>query len=545
MSKFDFNPLAYKKILIPCLKEFVLKQKLDSKSYHKILRKYPKTKQTLFTKAEIIAGFRYFSNKHDLPKFSSSLLEKIKMKPIRTMSGVVPVTILTKPYPCPGKCIFCPNDIKMPKSYLSQEPGAQRAAKNKFNPYNQIISRLKAYHAIGHSTDKVELIILGGTWSFYPQEYQIWFIKKCFDALNHFHPDKNIKLSSDNTETADLQQLTLAQKKNETAKSRCIGLSLETRPDYITPQELINFRKLGCTKVQIGLQSLDDKILKLNQRGHTTKQSQQAIKLLRLAGFKIQAHWMANLYGSDPQKDIKDFHKLFSDYHYRPDELKIYPVSLLSSAPLMDYYQKKLWQPYTKDQLLKIIVTIFSKIPSYCRVTRVIRDFSSDDIVAGSKTSNLRQLVDQQLKKDNQVIKEIRSREIRDKKVSLKDLSLKTISYKTSTGQEKFLQFVDKDNRIAAFLRLSLPKEKPFIKELKNSAIIREIHVYGQALSIGDRKKTKAQHSGLGTRLIKKAALIAKKEKYIQLSVISAIGTKQYYRSRNFTDGKLYQHLEL
>ena len=507
--------------------------KITTDNYLKALRKHPKAKGQMFAKSEVIAGIRAF----DFPK---SLIQKLQMKPIRTLSGVVPVTLLTKPFPCPGKCIFCPDDVKMPKSYLSAEPGAQRALANRFDPFHQVYTRLQTYYANGHSTDKVELIILGGTWSVYSEKYQIWFIKRCFDALNQFdgvRPCQSKRYQADGQTT--FKELEKAQTKNETAKTRCVGLSLETRPDWINEREIIKLRRFGCTKVQIGLQSLSDKILKANQRGHATKESKQAIKLLRLAGFKIQAHWMANLYGSTPRKDFLDFKKLFSNPAYRPDELKIYPTALLKTAQLMDFYQKKLWQPYTDEQLLKLLIKILPTVPAYCRVSRMIRDFSAKDIMAGTKVSNLRQTVEPKAKK----IQEIRFREIKDKTVKLTDLNLKIITYQTSVGKQKFLQFVTKDNQIAAFLRLSLPITKAFIKELEGSAVIRELHVYGQALDISQKAKT--QHLGLGTKLINKAIQITKTKKYTNLSVISSIGTKEYYRSRGFKDGKLYQHLKV
>lgn len=535
MSKFDFNPLIYQKTLKSLIKALKAIPTLTPEKYHKVLRKHQKLKGKLFSKSEVIAGIRQFNP-------SKKLIAKLLMKPIRTLSGVVPVTLLTKPFPCPGKCIFCPDDKKMPKSYLSAEPGAQRAALNHFDPYNQVFTRLQTYYANGHSTDKVELIILGGTWSVYPEDYQIWFVKRCFDALNNFNSQKGPSFLENKPQfsgKSTWNQLKKAQTKNETAQTRCIGLSLETRPDRITKKELINFRKFGCTKVQIGLQSLSDIILKLNQRGHTTKESKQAIKLLRLAGFKIQAHWMANLYGSNPKKDKADFQKLFKNPAYRPDELKIYPTALLKTAKLMDFYQKNLWQPYTDKQLLNLLVAILPKVPQYCRVSRMIRDFSADDIMAGSKTSNLRQLVEPKAKK----IQEIRFREIRKEKVKLKDLKLKIITYKTSVGKEKFLQYVTLNNQIAGFLRLSLPSTKPFIKELESSTVIRELHVYGQALNLGASAKT--QHLGLGTKLIQKAVEISQKQPCQKLSVISAIGTKEYYKKLNFKDGQLYQHLKV
>lgn len=497
MAKFDFNPKTYEKKLKPLIRELAA-----GKKYDKVLRRYPKTKTRLFTKAEVIAGLKHFG-------YPPSLVAK----PIRTLSGVVPVTVLTKPYPCPGRCLYCPNDPTMPKSYLPNEPGGQRAVTNHFDPFRQVFSRLETYRANNHPTDKVELIVLGGTWSAYPKTYQIWFIKRCFEALN-------------NQSSASLKE---AQAINETAKTRCIGLSLETRPDWITRQELINFRKLGCTKVQIGIQSLNNQILKLNQRGHSVAAIKKAIKLLRLFGFKIQAHWMANLFGADPKTDFADFKKLFSDKNFRPDELKIYPCSLIKTAPLMKYYQQGLWQPYSQAELTDLLVKILPIVPQYCRVSRMIRDFSSSDIVTGNKQSNLRQIVEAKLQNN---IQEIRSREIRNQPSG--KLTLKIITYKTSIGQEKFLQWVTDKNQICAFLRLSLSHKK-------STAMIRELHVYGQSLAIG--AKGKSQHLGLGSRLLKKAIKLA--AGYRQLSVISAVGTKEYYRCRGFTDGLLYQHFNL
>lgn len=522
MSKFDFNPKTYQTQLRPIIQELAA-----GKNYDKVLRRYPKNKTSIFTKAEIIQALRYF-------KQPLSLLGK----PIRTLSGVVPVTLLTKPYPCPGKCIFCPNDVRMPKSYLSAEPGAQRAAANNFDPYNQVTSRLQSYYANGHSTDKIELIILGGTWSAYPLPYKLWFIVRCFEALNEFKSDVKLALPRLSGEE-DWSCLFTAQKINETTACRCVGLSIETRPDFITLGQLIELRKMGCTKIQIGIQSLNNRVLKLNQRGHTIEATKKAIKLLRSFGFKIQAHWMANLYGSAPVKDIQDFKKLFSQKWYRPDELKIYPCSLIATAELMNYYRQKLWQPYSQTELMKVMVNVLPLAAEYCRVSRMIRDFSGDDIVVGNKATNFRQLVEIKAKK----IKEIRFREIKNQPAE--NLTLKIISYVTSIGTEKFIQFVTPDNKICAFLRLSLPRRNVGapIAELKNAALIRELHVYGSALALGQAGKI--QHLGLGKKLLIQAQKITQKAGYKKISVISSIGTKEYYRLQGFNSGELYQHLKL
>lgn len=457
-------------------------------------------------------------------------------KPIRTLSGVVPVALLTKPYPCPGKCIFCPNDVRQPKSYLSAEPGAQRAAANNFDPYNQVSSRLKMYLANGHTTDKIELIILGGTWSAYPLPYKIWFIARCFESLNEFRPDKKLSKPQISGE-ANWLKLLAAQKINETAKSRCVGLSVETRPDFITLGQLLELRKMGATKIQIGIQSLNNQILKMNRRGHTIAETKKAIRLLRSFGFKIQAHWMANLYGATPASDMADFKKLFSQKWYRPDELKIYPTSLIETAELMNYYRDGRWRPYTQKELMKVMVAVLPQVPQYCRVSRMIRDFSSKDIVTGNKMTNMRQLVEAKAKN----IQEIRWREVRGRRVAPEQLKLKITAYQTSIGTEKFLQFVTKDNRIAGFLRLTLPRSGGVIKELENAGLIRELHVYGPALKLGSRAVT--QHAGLGDQLLALAQTEA--QGYKKLSVISGIGTRQYYQKRGFSRGELYQHLQL
>jgi len=550
-----FRPSKYKLKLVAIIRQVEGKKRLSAKKWAQILKMYPKEESGFFSKSEVIAGYRKFAGKYGLKPFGEKIVELIRMKPIRTLSGVTPVTVLTKPYSCPGKCIFCPTDVKMPKSYLFAEPGAQRALRNKFDPYLQTYNRLKAFADIGHNTSKVELIILGGTWSFYPEEYQIWFAKRCFEAMSDFAEattDKNnfkktpkSKVKSEKLAKADWESLFKEQKRNEKAKSRCVGLVVETRPDYISKEEVIRIRKLGGTKVQIGYQSLKDSVLKANKRGHDVRATKRAMKLLRQAGFKIHAHWMANLLGSSPKRDVADFKKIFSDKHFRPDELKIYPTSLIESAELVVCYKSGKWKPYSKAELLEVISKGMLEVPEYCRVTRVIRDFSSDDIVAGNKKTNFRQIVETKLKKEGKKLKDIRFREIKDERVSFGDLKLKDLTYKTQVGIEVFLQFVTKSNKIVGFLRLSLPNVKSFIKEIDKSAMIREVHVYGKAVAIGKIRKGKPQHIGLGKRLIEEAKKRAEKEGFKDLAVISAVGTRIYYRKLGFVDGKLYQHMGL
>lgn len=506
------------------------------------------------------------------------------MKKVRTISGVTPVTVLTKPFPCPGKCVFCPNDVRMPKSYLSDEPGAQRALQNKFDPYLQTYNRLVAFKNTGHTTDKVELLILGGTWSAYTKDYQIWFVKRCFDAMNDFGEKYNTEMLptdipmpfveenleeingatftkrynrvisealvplsevAKKTEVSTWEELFEVQKFNETAQTRCIGLVIETRPDEINEAEVLHIRKLGATRVQIGIQSLDDKVLAMNKRGHDVAQTQYALDLLRQAGFKILAHWMPNLYGSTPEADIKDFYKLFTNPSIKPDELKVYPCSLIESAELMKYYKDGSWVPYTQEELLYVVKHSLIETPRYCRLNRVIRDIPSTDIVVGNKKTNFRQIAEGSIDSGSSLTKDIRSREIRDGNYDVSELRLKETSYSTNVSNEVFLEFVTPEDKIAGFLRLSFPTKQNFIDELIGCAIIREIHVYGKSIELGSSQNSAMQHQGLGKRLIERAKELSRNVGFERIAVISSIGTREYYKKRDFKLRNLYQICDL
>jgi len=581
--RYKFVPEKHKQELIGIINDLNTLEEYNEKKLGQVLKKYPKNGNQTYSKSEIIQGFRAFSEEFSWNE--AHFFDRLRMKPIRTASGVAPVTVLTKPYPCPGQCIFCPNDVRMPKSYLSMEPGAQRATQNAFDPYAQTMSRLKAFHFNGHRLNKIELIILGGTWSSYPRSYQIWFVKRCFDAMNDFtgkeafgRPDVELDmdfLDLDDTfhgdkieksynkivsgylkekldgklfhqiENASYESLEAAHQKNIMSKHRCVGLVVETRPDEISEAELVHIRKLGGTKIQIGIQSLNDKILQLNKRGHTVKRTRKAIALIREAGFKIHAHWMPNLYGATVNSDIEEFEHMFGDQDFRPDELKVYPCSLIESAELMTKYREGSWLPYTFEDLVDIMENVLPQVPEYCRVTRVIRDIPSHDIVVGNKLSNFRELATKRLKAQENSLRDIRSREIRTDKVHADDLTCDEIVYETSIGEEHFLQFVTTENRIVGFLRLSLPKKPVFLEEISNHAMIRELHVYGPVVQFGSTGDNKPQHVGLGTKLIERSVEIARDAGFKKLSVISAIGTKGYYSKQGFEDGPLYMHRSL
>lgn len=516
-------------------------------SLQSILKRFPKEGKGLYRHDELVEQYKRLRDSKEIVP-SKKIEERIRMKPTRTQSGVATVTVLMKPFACPGACVFCPNDISMPKSYISSEPGAQRALKNEFDPFNQTYNRIKALQNIGHDTDKVELIVLGGTCSFYPEEYIIWFTKRCFDAMNSFgeavYNTDNVPIDS-----ITWEKLLEVQRINVTSKCRNVGLVFETRPDYITEEEVIRLRRLGATKVQIGIQSLDDEILKLNRRGHTTKATKKAFELLRLAGFKIHAHWMPNLYGSTVKQDINDYKKLWTK-PYQPDELKIYPTSIIPNTVLEKYYRDGKYKPYTKDELLTVFVNTLPNTPRYCRLTRIVRDIPSNEIVDGNKSTNFRQIAEEEIRKRGKKIQDIRSREIKGESVTWNDIELETIKYNTSVSTEYFISYRTKiTDRICSFLRLSLPKKElsknNFIDELKDSAIIREVHVYGTVVNIGKESSGESQHLGLGKKMIEIAEGITKRNKYTKLSVISAIGTKEYYAKRGFKDTGLYMSKEL
>jgi elongator complex protein 3 len=550
---FDTN----KKELFRIIKEISLISSYDPNKVSKILINAKLINLGPLTKEKLRKAYYYLKSSNQLLLSSQRenyFLSNIKLKNIRTLSGVTPVTVMTMPYPCPGKCIYCPTELNVPKSYIPNEPGAQRAISNHFDPYRQTLNRLTAYKNNGHPTDKAELIIIGGTWSFYPIKYQIWFVKRCIDAMNDFSHKNKINIT-DNTKggenmSSSYKELKKIAMQNESSKSRCIGMSIETRPDFITQNELIHLRKLGVTKVQLGVQSLDNKILKRIHRGHKIKDTSEAFKLLRQFGFKIQVHWMPNLLGSTPKKDFIDYKKLCTNPLFMPDEIKIYPCSLIKRTELMKYYNDGKWKPYSYKELKQLIKKCILVTPRYCRISRIIRDISSEDIFVGNKKSNLRQDVESDILKStntytSNTINEIRHREIKNKIVPFDKLIYKETTYLTKVSKEIFMEMVDGNDRIAGFLRLSIPTVQEALRELQKEVLIRELHVYGQSLPIGESNKNTTQHTGVGRFLINKAKLLAKENNFNKISVISSIGSKIYYRKLGFVDGELYQHMRL
>lgn len=521
-----------------------------------------------------------------------AIVALLRAKPRRTASGVATVTVLMKPWPCAGDCVYCPSDVRMPKSYLADEPACQRAEHNFFDPYLQAASRVRVLADMGHNVDKVELIVLGGTFGDYPQDYRTWFVKELFRALNDLGEGvaglecasraalyeaegasndpvvledavreaqsmvdsgamgyneavgrmvaeaaaAEARVSHD-FQSASLDELFFEHERNVDAAHRVVGLVVETRPDCITREHLEEVRLLGCTKVQMGLQSLTPEVLAANARTASLDHIVRAFALLREYGFKSHVHFMTNLLGATSESDLADFAMLVSDPRFLPDEVKLYPCALVESSRLMERHAAGEWSPYPEDELVRLLAECVLSTPPYTRISRMVRDIPSTDIVEGNKKTNLRQIVEDAVRASGRPVAEMRMREIATSDVRVDDLRMQEVRYETSNTREAFLQWVDGEGRLAGFLRLSLPDGKAH-------AMIREVHVYGRVSRLHESKEG-AQHSGLGRALVERACDIAAAEGRTSIKVISAVGTRGYYRSLGFADGRLYQEMRL
>ena len=452
-------------------------------------------------------------------------LEKIlRKRPIRTLSGVAVVSVLTKPYPCPGKCVFCPTEKGLPKSYLKGEPAAERALKLKFNPYWQVKKRIESLEKQGHPTDKIELRIIGATFSVYPKNYKIWFFANLFSAAN-----KRKEINK-----TDIEVLEKEKKINEKTKNRIVGISIETRPDFINGEEVLLMRSLGITMVELGVQSVSEKILKKSSRGHGLKEIISATKLLKDAGFKIMYQMMPNLPGSDLEQDFLDFKEIINNENYRPDWLKIYPCLVCKGSKLYEIWKKGNYKSYSDKNLIKLLIKVKTALPYWIRLARLFRDIPAQKIEAGSKVSNLREVIQREMKKRNLNCNCIRCREIKENFDPNEKILLFREDYLASKGKEVFLSFENKKRtKIFAFLRLRLDKDN-FIPVLNNSSVIRELHTYGQQTPL-EENSLAIQHKGLGKKLIKEAEKITKKEFNLsKISVISGIGVREYYKKLGY-----------
>ena len=470
-------------------------------------------------------------------RFESKFIEHIhttliKTK-IRSISGIVPLTLFTKGEACPFNCVYCPSEPNMPKSYLSDEPAVMRAIRNKFLPFAQIESRLIMFSLSNHSIDKVEIIIKGGTFSFLPRRYRTFFIKKIFEGCN---TDTLLMLKSGHKNHLSSPNLEHAQIQNETAPSRVIGINIETRPDYIDEKEIRYLRKLGVTQVELGVQTLSNEIYKTIKRGHTTDAVVQATRLLKDAGFKIGYHLMLNLPGSTPQSDQSMLHEAFGSGDFQPDHLKLYPTTVTKFSKLAEWYAQGKYKPYPLKELIKTIVTFKkSDVPPWVRIGRLTRDITTTMMNAQLFPPNLREVVQDEMEKQHVQCNCIRCREIQLEKPTL-PITTRVITYDSAGGKEFFIEKIDATKKCLGFIRLRLhsflfdSSIKPLFTVLKDSAIIRELHVYGKAMEIGENNIKATQHKGLGEELLALAEKTAKKEGVMKMAIISGIGVRNYYR---------------
>lgn len=517
-------------------------------------------KKPKMTTAEISKTLREISSSYHLttlPKnesiirflpFDSEYRKTLMVRPIKTASGVAVVAVMPKPYECPhGRCIYCPGGVEhnTPLSYTGSEPSTRIAQNSNYDSFKQVVYKLHQLESHGHSISKIELVVVGGTFPFMPDEYQLEFVKGCFDALNTLGGKRDL--------SSTLEQ---AKKFNETSKSRCVGLTVETKPDYCKQKQVKLLLGLGVTRVEIGVQSLRDNVYRAVNRGHTLKDVIESFRIARDAGCKIVAHMMPGLPNTTLENDITDFKTLFYHSSFKPDMIKIYPTLVLEGTGLFNLYKSGRYNAYTDEEIIKILVEVKKMVPPWVRIMRVQREIESDDIRSGPKCGNLRQLALKELKKRGLKCKCIRCREV-GLQNSISYLSedkvvLNRIDYNASAGHEVFLSYENEDKSvILGFLRLR-HTTNPLIEQLKTEdergvALVRELHVYGQAVDVGQKTSSdKYQHKGFGLCMLNEAENIVKNEFGINsLSVISAVGTREYYRKFGYHQNGPYMTKEL
>jgi elongator complex protein 3 len=461
------------------------------------------------------------------------LLPVLCRKATRTVSGVTVVAVMTQPYPCPQPepCAYCPGGppFGVPQSYTGFEPAAMRGLQNAFDPYLQVKSRIGQLEAIGHVVDKVELIIMGGTFPATPEAYQTWFVKRCLDAICG----------------VDSQNLEEAKQLAETSRIRNVGITVETRPDWAKERHVDKMLDMGVTRVELGVQNPDDEIYSLVGRKHTVQDVVEATRILKDAGLKVVYHMMPGLPGSSMERDLAVFHEIFTNPPYKPDMIKIYPCLVLKGTKAYDWFVRGEYKPYTTEEAARLIVEVKKMVPPGVRIMRVQRDIPAPLIVAGVKMSNLRQLVQQKLKEQGLRCRCIRCREVGHRlmadgvKPDPEKVEILTTRYEASEGEEIFISAEDTENDVLiGYLRLRIPSAKAHRPEIKEqpSAIIRELHVYGPLVPVGKRLPKAWQHKGYGAILLGEAERITCQEYgFKKILVISALGTKQYYKRFGYT----------
>ena len=469
-------------------------------------------------------------NHEILSKVSGKDFERLQSvlirKPIKTASGVAVVALMPKPYACPhGRCSYCPGGIEFntPNSYTGKEPSTINAIENQYDPKTQITSKIEKLKAYGHDATKLELVIVGGTFLFMPKDYRNNFIKSCYDALNGF-------------ESNSLEE---AKSANEHSEIRNVGFTIETKPDFCKIEHVNDMLDYGITRVEIGVQSLQERVYEIVNRGHNFRDVVESFQIAKDAGYKIVAHMMPGLPTVTPREDIADFKKLFTDTLLKPDMLKIYPSLVLENTPMFDDYQEGRYQPYSDEEMIHVLTEVKKIIPRWVRIMRVQREISSDEILAGPKSGNLRQIVHKNLKNEGFSCKCIRCREVGlvSDEIHPTDLRMNRIDYDSSFGKEVFLSYDDPSDKIYGFLRLRKPSLDAHRDEItEKSTLVRELHVYGKSLRLGQRDKEGIQHLGLGKNLMSEAEKISKEHfDASKIHVISAVGTREYYQKIGYS----------
>jgi elongator complex protein 3 len=512
----------------------LIKEIVDGKIRSK--RKLELRKKELLGKLVKDSEILALASKEEKEKIRRLLLTK----PVRTISGIAVVAVMTKPLACPKDkpCIYCPGGPSkgVPQSYTGKEPATMRALHSNYDPYLQVKNRLKQYFAIGHTPEKVELIIMGGTFTSFTLDYQEWFVKQCLLAMNRYPKKKP-------TSFFYLEEI---KKRNERARIRCVGLTIETRPDWAKQRQANRMLGFGATRVELGVQSIYDDVLKKVERGHEVSDVIQATRILKDCGFKVCYHLMPFLPGSSPQRDFQMFKEIFSNSNFRPDELKIYPTLVCKGTKLYDWWEEGKYKAPTSEECIELLSRVKAKlIPKWVRIKRVTRDIPISEIVAGPKRSNLRELIWERMRKLGKRCSCIRCREVGHAKEklgiepSLKEIKLLREDYEASEGREIFLSFEDREkNILIGFLRLRIPSEHR--EELSNTALVRELHIYGPLVPLG-KKGYGWQHRGYGKRLLLEAERISREEfDKKKLLILSGIGAKDYYRKLGYREVSFY-----
>ena len=474
-----------------------------------------------------------------LPEEHETLRRILLVKPSRTLSGVAPVAVMTSPYPCPhGKCLPCPggpdHPFHSPQSYTGEEPAAKRAREHNFDPFCQVQARLGQFETLGHRVDKVELIVMGGTMTARPVEYQQEFVSRCIEAMNTY---------PGGIPAADALPVREMEDANGTSAIRCVAITFETRPDWSKREHIDRMLDLGVTKVELGVQHVDDEILHYNRRGCTVADTVEANTLLRDAGLKVGFHMMPNLPGSTIESDKKMFETIFSDPRFRPDFLKIYPTLVTPGSEIEALWQDGKYFPYAEDELVDLIAYAKSLIPEYTRLQRIQRDIPAKLIVAGSKHSNFRQLAKNRLEKSGKHCRCIRCREI-GRAPSLAGSEIQVLAYDCCGGKEHFISAVSGDSLIG-FARFRFPF-MIYRQELEDAALLRELHVYGSLVPVGkDAESEEWQHREYGKILLARAEEIARDAGFMKLAIMSGIGVRPYYRRQGYERRGPYMIKEL